>query len=167
MAQDSSLNGLRNQIITSIFGRRLGLSQGNSSDTNAHYLVGPVAHREVVEGWSAAGSTIISSAYNLSAHGLSVVGCTGASATTSYTLSAPVPGVKKMIFNVTTGYGVIACASGSFICSTASAASTQATITFVGKGAYTELLGLTTGLWGLAENLAITTVTTGNLVQIS
>jgi len=167
MAQDTSLSGLRNQIVTSIFGRRLGLAPGNSSDVAINYLTGSHAFREQVEGWSAAGSSIISSAYNLAPYGISVVGCSGASATTTYTLSNPVPGVTKKIFNVTTGYGVVSLASGSFLVSTGSAASTQAQITFVGKGAYVELIGLTTVFWGLTENLAITSVTTGNLMQIS
>lgn len=170
MAQDTSLNGLRNQLVTSIFGRRLGLAPGNSSDQTAHYLVGPAGFREQVEGFSSAGSTLTSTsvASLLSPYGVSVVGASGASATTAYQLAAPVPGIRKTIFCPTTGYAVIlTTAQGAFICSTASAASTQGTITFVGKGAYVDLIGLTTNLWGVLENLAITTVTTGNLVQIS
>lgn len=170
MAQDTSLNGLRNQLITQLYGRRLGLSAGNSSASDVEYLVGPRAFREQVEGFSSAGSTITSTsvASLLSPFGVSVVGASGASATTAYQLAAPVPGVTKRIFNPTTGQAVIlTTAQGAFICSTASVTSTQGTITFVGKGASVELIGLTTNLWGLAENLAITTVTTGNLVQIS
>lgn len=170
MAQDTSLTGLRNQLVTSIFGRRLALAPGNSSDTAVEYLVGPRALREQVEGFSSAGSTITSTsvANYLSPYGISVVGSSGASGTTAYLLAAPVPGVAKRIFNVTTGVAdILTTAAGAFICSTASITSTQGTIHFVGKGACVELWGLTTNLWGLAENLAITTVTTGNLVQIS
>ncbi len=170
MAQDTSLNGLRNQLLTQIFGRRLALAPGNSSDSNIEYLVGPRALREQVEGFSSAGSTITSTsvASLLSPYGVSVVGATGASATTAYQLAAPVPGVRKVIFNPTTGQANIGTtAQGAFICSTASAASTQGNIFLVGKGAYAELMGLTTALWGLMEDLAITTVTTGNLVQVS
>lgn len=170
MAQDTSLNGLRSQLLTSIFGRRLALSPGNSSDGNAEYLVGVRAVREQVEGISSAGSTIVTTSpaagQTLNAYGISLVGATAASASTAYNLNLPIPGVKKGIFNPTTGQAVIATGS-AFICSTASVTSTQASITLVGKGAYVELWGLTTALWGLAENLAITTVTTGNLVQIS
>lgn len=163
MAQDTSLNGLRSQLLTQIYGRRLALDPND-------YLVGPKAVREQVSGVAAAGSTIVSTsvASNIDAFGITLVGATAASATTAYTLAAPVPGVKKGLFNPTTGQAVIlTTGAGAFICSTASITSTQGTITLVGKGAYVELWGLTTNLWGLAENLAITTVTTGNLVQIS
>lgn len=170
MAQDTSLNGLRSKIITSLFGRRAGLSWGNSSDNNPEYLVGIRAVAEQVSGVSAAGSTIVSTAVAtpLPAYGISLVGATAASATTAYLLAAPVPGVAKRIFNPTTGQANIGTTdAGAFICSTASVTSTQGNIFLVGKGAQVELWGLTTALWGLAQNLAITTVTTGNLVQIS
>ena len=170
MAQDTSLTGLRGQLVTSIFGRRLALSVGNSSDQNAEYLVGIRAVREQVEGVSSAGSTVTSTsvANLLSPYGVSLVGASGASGTTAYQLSAPVPGVVKRIFNPTTGVAdILTTAQGAFICSTASVTSTQGTIHFVGKGANVELIGLTTNLWGVMGNLAITTVTTGNLVQIS
>src|SRR2546422_740349 len=116
MAQDTSLNGLRNSIITSLYGRRIGL---DSSD----YLTGPRAIREQVEGVSSAASTIVSTSVtnNLSAYGLSLVGATGATATTAYTLAAPVTGVVKRLFNPTTGLAVIlTTAAGAFICSTGS-----------------------------------------------
>lgn len=169
--QDTSLNGLRNTYITSIFGRRLGLTYGNSSD-QGDYLVGPKDLKVQVEGVSSAGSTIVTTSpaagQNLSGWGMSMVGATGASASTAYNLGSPVPGTVKYIFNPTTGQANIGTtAFGAFICSSASVASTQGNIFLVGKGAYVELLALTTNLWGLAENLAITTVTTGNMVQIS
>ncbi len=170
MALDTSLNGIRNTLITQIYGRRLGLGPGNSSDQNSHYLGGAAAFREQVDGWSSAGSTVTSTsvASLIPPYGITMVGATGASATTAYQLSAPVPGVVKWLFNPTTGaVTVLTTAQGAFVCSTGSAGTTQGTIAFVGKGAYACLLGLTTSLWGLAENLGITTVTTGNLVQIS
>ena len=142
MAQDATLQGLRSQLITSIKGRRLALDPND-------YLVGPRALREQIEGFSSGGSTITSTsvATPLVAYGVSVVGATGASATTAYLLAAPVPGVTKTIFNPTTGgVTVLTTAAGAFVCSTASAASTQGSITFVGKGACVDLIGLTTAL---------------------
>ena len=54
--------------------------------------------REQVEGWTAAGSTIISSAYNLAPYGISVVGCSGASATEfSHVRQPNSPGTKYFI----------------------------------------------------------------------
>lgn len=153
MAQDTSINGLRNGIITSLYGRRIGL---DSSD----YLVGPKAFRDQIEGVSSAGSSIVSTsvASNLSAYGLSLVGATGASATTAYTLAAPVTGVTKRLFNPTTGQAVIGTTgAGAFICSTGSVTSTLGSITLIAKGACIELLGLTTALWGVTQVSQIST----------
>lgn len=152
MAQDTSLNGLRSQLLTSIFGRRLALAPGNSSDANVEYLVGVRAVREQVEGVSSAGSTITSTAVtnNLSPFGVSLIGASGASGTTAYNLAAPVPGVRKILFNATTGNAVVGTtAAGAFIASSGSAASTYGILTFAGKGANIEMVGLTTALWGV------------------
>lgn len=171
--QDTSLNGLRSSYMISLLGRKIGLTYGNSSDQGPDsYLVGPKDIRVQVEGVSSAGSTVVTTSpaagQRLVAYGISLVGATGASASTAYVLDAPVPGTVKYIFNPTTGQANIGTtANGAFVCSSASVTSTQGNIFLVGKGAYVELLALTTNLWGLAENLAITTVTTGNMVQVS
>lgn len=150
MAQDTSLQGLRSQLVTSIFGRRLALDVGD-------YLVGPRAFREQVEGGIAAGSTVITTSVaggtTLSVWGISMVGATAASASTAYTLPAPVPGVRKIIFNPTTGHAqfstTVNTTSVSYICSTASVTSTYNLVSLYGKGTNVELIGLTTALWGL------------------
>lgn len=163
MAQDTSLNGLRSQLITQVFGRRLALGPGNSSDNNAEYLVGVRAVREQVEGVSSAGSTVTSTsvASNLSPYGMSLVGATGASATTAYNLAAPVPGVTKRIFNPTTGTAVVfTTGSGAFINSTGSITSTLGSITLTAKGSYIELYALTTALWGVT---GISQISTGGI----
>lgn len=163
MAQDTSLNGLRNLILTSLYGRRAGL---DSSD----YLVGPRAFREQVEGVLSAGSTIVSTsvATNLSAYGISLVGATGASGTTAYNLSAPVTGLTKRLFNPTTGVANIGTTgAGAFICSTGSITSTYGNILLTGKGAMCELIALTTALWGVMTPFSITSATTGYQTQIS
>ena len=85
MAQDTSINGLRNQILTSIFGRRLGLD-------SASFMIGPVGFRNQVECVSSAGSTVLSTATAggglgstaLSPFGVSMVGATGASGTSHW-----------------------------------------------------------------------------------
>lgn len=161
MAQDTSLNGLRSQYLTSLHGRRVAL------DAN-EFLVGPKDIRVQVAGVSAAGSTIISTAVtsNLDPYGVSLLGATLASGTTGYTLAAPIPGVRKVLFCPTSGYAVVGTtAAGAFICSTGSAASTYGTITFAGKGNICEMIGLTTALWGVLTNYAVTSVTTGNTVS--
>lgn len=160
--QDTSLNGLRSIYITSIFGRRLGLGFGNSSD-GGDYLIGPKDIRVQVEGVSSAGSTVVSTgvATPLSGWGISLVGATGASATTAYQLNAPIPGTRKVIFNPTTGTAVVlTTAAGAFICSTGSVTSTLGIMTFTAKGSGIELLGLTTNLWGV---LNVSQISTGGI----
>jgi len=167
MPKDTSLNGLRGQIITSVHGRRLGL------DTDG-FLVGHTGERVTVQGVSSAGSTVVSTsvATPLLNYGVSLVGASAASATTGYTLTAPTPGCRKTLFVPTTGYAVVTVTTdstgvgaGAFLCSTASVTSTQQQITLTGKGAMCELVGLTTALWGVITPAGVTTVTTGYQIQ--
>lgn len=161
MAQDQTLLGLRNSIIKSMFGRSIGLTYGNSSDNNvADYLAGVKAVKEAISGFSAGGSTLTSTsvATPLPAYGPSMVGATGASATTAYLLAAPIPGVRKLIFNPTTGQAVVLTTdSGSFVCSSGSVTSTFGIITLAPKGSFVELIGLTTNLWGVIGVAQIST----------
>ncbi len=161
MAQKTKLNALRDQLITQIHGRRLGLGPGNSSDTSPHYLMGIASIREQVDGWNSDGTTVTSTDVTtlIPPYGVTMVGATGASATTAYQLSAPVPGVRKTIFNATTGaVTVLTTAQGAFICSTGSAASTYGSFSFIGKGNYVDLIGVTTNLWGVVSGNSINTV---------
>lgn len=163
MAQDTSLNGLRSKIITSLFGRRIGLGFGSTYDGEPSVLYGVRAVAEQVEGISSAGSTIVSTAVtnNLSPFGVSLVGATAASATTAYNLAAPIAGVRKTIFNPTTGsVTFLTTGAGAFVCSSGSITSTYGSVTLNGKGVGIELLGLTTALWGVINPQGITTVST-------
>lgn len=143
MAQITDLEGLRSQVLKSLFGRRIGLD-------NDGYLVGPPGVRQPVMGVTD-GSTLVSTASaTVPAYGVSMVGSTGTSASTGLALDAPVPGVEKTLINVTTGQAVVGTtAAGAFICSTGSITSTFGTITMAAKGAVCELIGLTTALWGV------------------
>lgn len=158
MAQNASLEGLRSQLVTQIYGRRLGLSAGNSSDTNAEYLVGPRAFRDVVGGVSSAGSSITSTDVTsiIPAYGVTLVGATGASATTAYQLAAPVPGVRKTLFNPTSGNAtVLVSGAGAVMDSTASNALVSMKLN--AAGAFVELIGLTTAVWGIINVSQIST----------
>jgi hypothetical protein len=160
MAQNTSLEGLRSQLLTQVHGRRLAL------DPN-EYLVGPKELRVQVEGFNA-GTTVTSTsvASNLSAWGVSLLGATLASGTTAYNLAAPVPGVRKTLFCPTTGVAnVLTTGAGAFILTTGSAASTYGIISFAGKGNVCEMIGITTALWAVLTNYSITSVTTGNTVS--
>lgn len=158
MSQNTLLEGLRSQILDSIKGRKFGL------DVNSDLVVRSV--RQPVMG-TTGGTTILSTASaTLPAYGVSMVGSSGTSGATSYVLDAPIPGVRKTIFNPTTGTVVLGTtAAGAFICSTGSATSTYGYATFAGKGNILEMIGLTTALWGVVTNYGISTVTTGNTVS--
>ena len=149
MAQDVSLEGLRSQIIHSYDGRK----DGRDKD---EFSLGLKDIRLGQDGWKTAGTTIVSTSYGvgtagssyLQPFGVSVVGATGASATTGYMLGVPVPGVYKTLINPTTGYAVInTTAAGAFIASTGSATSTHGNITMGGKGCNIQMFALTTALW--------------------
>lgn len=160
MAQDATLLGLRNQILTSLFGRRLGLEPGNSSETQPDFLAGVRGFRNVIGGFSSGGSTITSTsvASPIPAYGVTVVGATAASATTAYNLAAPIPGVRKVLFNPTTGQAVIGTTDGgAFLCASGSVTSTFGVITMAPKGASVELIGLSTALWGVIDVSQIST----------
>lgn len=160
MALNTSLEGVRNRLVTSIFGRRLGLESNNA-------LGGMVGVINPISGFSSGGTTITSTDVGtaIPAYGLTAVGASGASATTAYVLAAPIPGVRKTLFVPTTGYAVVLSSTGSFYCSTASVTSTYQIATFTGKGNVLELMGVTTALWAVLTNYAITSVTTGNTVS--
>ncbi len=158
MAQNTSLEGLRSQIVHSYDGRRDGRDQNDFS-------LGLKDIRVQVEGWSSAGSSMLSTVgtsigttgAKLSNWGISVVGSSGSSASTGYFLDYPVPGVYKSLFNPSTGAAIIfstpltssggLSTAGPFFSSTGSITSTHQTLAFAGKGNNLVLLALTTNLW--------------------
>lgn len=155
MAVDLSKEGRRSAYIKSLFGRAMGFQ-----DANMDVVCGPVGYANPIDGFSAGGSTIVSTsvANNLPGSGVSMVGASGASGTTAYNLAAPVPGVRKMLFNPTTGVAVIGTTgAGAFINSTGSVTSTLGSITLGGKGAYIELFPLSSALWGVVNVSQIST----------
>lgn len=89
MAQTTTLEGLRSQIQTSVFGRRLGLDIGET-------LVGPNDIRKPVTA-----ATSLTTGTNISAYGHTTITC--ASAATVFILADPVPGVFKTLTNISTG----------------------------------------------------------------
>lgn len=161
MAQQTNLEGLRDQIITQLFGRRIGFARGNDVASDPEYLAGFAGVRQPITGFSSGGTTVTSTdvASDISPSGITAVGATGASATTAYTLAAPVPGVLKTLFNPTTGaVTVLTTGAGAFICSTASITSTHGSMTFAGKGNFCLLVGLSTALWGVVSDGGLASV---------
>ena len=105
MAQTVTLQGLRSQLITQIYGRRLALSYGNSSDQgltagDAQFLVGPVALRSP----TVTVTTNSTLADQIPAYGTVLLNTTGASTsgTTYHSVQNPIPGVSVLIMNLST-----------------------------------------------------------------
>lgn len=131
-----SLQTLRSQRKTSIYGRRLGLDAND-------YLVGPPALRKVIEDVSGtAGSSYLP-------YGVTRILTSGSSQCGIDTLQAPVIGVIKKIFlaSSSTGCQLVKASGGALFygCSVATAGSTV--INFLGKGASVILEAVTTAAW--------------------
>lgn len=149
-----SLEGLRNDVLKSIYGRRLGLDSNDQ-------LVGPQGFRVPSDGWESDTTTFATTGTaNLVNYGLSVIGTSITSASTAGTagqqqLAAPQPGVVKYIANPTTGEVTIGTtAAAAFITGSNGvgppAASTYQYLTIYGMSAAT-LIGLTTERWMLMD----------------
>lgn len=131
-----------NRILTSIFGRRLGLqrlSTAESGGAKGEYLVGP-------DDFRVGTNTAESTGTNLAAHGFSGNLGTSAGSSAVYTLDPPIPGVRKVIASSTANGPVYVKAGGSALI-TSSAGSTHATIKLSTLGNAVELIGLTTAIW--------------------
>lgn len=158
------------RIMTSIFGRRLGLQEMSTNQTGTglagrrpEFLVGAEDIRKEV---TAADSTGTS----LKAYGMSILS-TGlvADATSVFRLDPPIPGVEKTIVWRSTTIGTMATkifVTGSTGGAEGFQTSGGSSFTCVASsaGAVLRLVGLTTGLWGVingttAAGFAYTTTT--------
>lgn len=130
------------KILTSIFGRRLGLqrlSTGQSgASTQQEFLVGPADFRVGV-------STAETTSTNLKSHGISMNLGTSAASSAVYTMDPPVPGVRKILISSTANGPVHVNTGGALILS--SAGSTHQTVNLSTLGGVVELIGVTTALW--------------------
>ena len=136
-----SLEQLRSVILTSIFGRRLGLD-------NQEFLVGPKDMRTAIEDIT---STAATSALP---YGHTRVLTSGSSQTGSYTLQAPVPGVRKTLSlnSTSTGTMQFTATNAAFL---SGSGTSEAVVSFITKGAFIELLGVTTAYWQVLSGSSI------------
>lgn len=136
----SLLDTLKNNIVTSIYGRRLGLTKDET-------LVGPKAFQSQVQDLSTA-----SSATAVPAYGVSRVTCTGSTqGPVQYLLDAPIPGVEKTLVLASSSTG-----SFQFLSTSAGAAiyasslgTTVGVVNLLGPTSFVKLIGLTTAIWGV------------------
>jgi len=131
----------QNKILTSIFGRRLGLQRMTTAESGGsknEFLVGPDDFR--------VNCGTESTATNLKPFGVSVNLGTSAGSSAVYTLEPPIPGVRKVISGSTANGPVyIKTAGGETIVSTLGSTHTTVKISTLG-GAF-ELVGMTTAQW--------------------
>ena len=136
MAQDASLNGLRNQILTSVFGRRLGFD-------SAGYLLGYQGTRAPVQSLTS-GTTATTVTFG----GIALISLVTNAST--WSLAAPVPGAWMMLENNSTGTGgVVKLASGNFV---TTAGSTTTQVTVGGVGSAITIVGVTTAQAAVLTN---------------
>lgn len=128
------------KILTSIFGRRLGLQRlttGESGGSRDEFLVGPDDFRVDV--------STASTGTNLKPYGYSYNLGTSAGSSAVYNLEPPVPGVRKLLISSTANGPVYVNTLNALILS--SAGSTHGTVKLSTLGNPVELFGVTTALW--------------------
>ena len=129
------------KILTSIFGRRLGLQRLSSAESGGsrhEFLVGPDDFRVGV-------STAETTSTNLKPYGVSAFLGTSAASSAVYTLEPPVPGVRKTLACSTADGPVYINLTNAQV--TSSAGSTHTTVKLSSLGNPVELIGVSTDTW--------------------
>jgi len=146
-----------NNIVTSLFGRRLGLQRLSSSQDarKSELLVGPEAFRNYA-------TTADTTATNLAPYGTSVLSTVSSSCV--FVLDPPIPGVRKTLVFGSTGGGTmyVKTANSETILSTLGSSFTTLKST-VGNGGTVTLEGITTAAWawvGTASTVIAAATTT-------
>ncbi len=133
-------------IITSVKGRRLGLTQLSSGQTGGRkvdLLYGPEALRLGV-------TTNESTGTNLPPYGVSFLNGTSAASSAVYTIEPPIPGVRKIIQIGTTANGPIYLKTANSETFSSTLGTSFTTIKSSAGGFY-ELVPLSTSVWGLSN----------------
>lgn len=135
-----------NSILTSIYGRRLGLQGLSTAQSGGskpiEVLVGPDGFRDGV-------TTNESTGTAANPAGISYFVGTSAASTPVYQLSPPIPGVvKRLAFGSTDSAIYVKAASGCSFAGT-SLGNTGATVIRSSGGGFVTLIGLTTALYGI------------------
>lgn len=152
-----SLTTIRNSILTSIHGRRLGLDKNDC-------LVGPRGVVLEIEDLTTAPTT-------LSNYGIARIpaGFTSTQGVVQHFLPVPIPGVEKIIINQSTSTGsqqFLSTANGASI-NISSLGSTGGVVNIVGPGGRVHLVGLTTASWGVINEGAYTSTALAKAVTFT
>ncbi len=127
-----TIEQIRDSIATSIFGRRVGLS-------NDQYLVGPLDNKTVTQQ-----ATTLTTGTVINPHGFTGV---SSSTNTTWAMAAPVEGVGKQLAATSTSTGtmVVQLPSGVTFLTTAGSSFNQATFNAIGQAV--ELFGVSTSVY--------------------
>jgi hypothetical protein len=137
---------IRNSIMTSIHGRRIGLDSKG-------YLAGPLGHVQQIEDIDA------STGSSASPYGVTRSLTSGSSVTSSYTLQAPVPGIVKTLSLQSTSTGGSQFTATDATIYTASAGTSAAVVNLYAPGASVQLLAESTSVWRVIGGSLGTTTT--------
>jgi len=174
MAQTVTLEGLRDQIIKSIEGRKLGFSYGApgsttviGKETQPDFLVGVKAVRMPVVTLTSA-TTATSTADQIPNYGVCILNPT-TWLSTAFNPVTPVPGVSVQLYNLTSGIQTIYVNNSTLttgvtfvsMASSGAGGTTAGTAFTLTKNGWAELVGLTTSQWYLRTQMG-SSVTTGS-----
>lgn len=131
--------------LTSLYGRRIGLQLASSVLTGGakgmmEFVVGPDGFREP----QTTGET---TATAMNASGQSVLVGTSVASTPVFTLSPPIPGVRKTVVFFSTDSALYLKMSAGVTIMGTSLGNTGATVLRSSGGGYAELMGVTTALY--------------------
>jgi len=131
-----SIRQLRDGVLTSIHGRRLGLGADD-------YLQGPKELRTEVE------DITTTAASSFAPYGTTVILTSGSTQLGEYTLQAPVPGTRKRIFlnSTSTGCMLVRASGGALFLGASMSTLGSTVINFLGAGANVILEAVSTSKW--------------------
>lgn len=140
------LQAIRNNIRTSIHGRRLGLDHDGA-------LAGPIGLVQQIEDIDASTSS------SAAPHGTTRVLTATSTETGSFTLQAPIPGIVKTLTLQSTSTGGSQFTATNATIYTASAGTSAAVVNLYRPGAAVQLLGESTSVWRVIGGSLGTTTT--------
>lgn len=139
-----SLVTLRNSIVTSLFGRRLGIAKAVSSDANSEYLVGMNGMRVPIQD-----ATSDTTGTNILGYGITTV---NTSTDDTWLLDNPIAGIYKHLYfqSTSTGIRTIYRKDNTFAIQT-TGSSTGTTIAAQSGGMSLHLIGISSALYGVVS----------------
>lgn len=151
-----TITTIRNSIITSLYGRRLGL------DTNERLIGARGTVTEIED--------ITTVATTLSLYGISRLTATGSTqGPTQHNLPAPIAGVEKTVLMLTTSTGsqqLLSTPNGAGV-HISSLGSTGGVVNFIGPGGCITLIGISSTQWAVKHRGDITSTALGNSISFT